>query len=189
MEAIAGWLRRPLLALTVADIGTVKTKIESELIKWFSLAEGWNAVLLVDEADYFPEKRQNRDLARNGLVSGKHLPFRTSDAGGNRRSIGSLPGRMEYFKGLLFLTTNRVGHIDDAFISRIHIAIGYKTFSSEDRGKVWNGFLRELARDRAGKIQVLVAAKIWVLGMAVTSATLCRPQSRLPKQRLTFSAC
>lgn len=42
-------------------------------MKWFTLAEAWNAVLLVDEADIFLERRQNRDLARNGLVSGKHL--------------------------------------------------------------------------------------------------------------------
>ena len=70
VEAIAEWLHRPLLALTVADIGTVETRVERELIKWFSLAEAWNAVLLVDEADIFLERRQNRDLARNGLVSG-----------------------------------------------------------------------------------------------------------------------
>jgi hypothetical protein len=57
--------------LTVADIGTRETKIEAELLKWFDLAEAWNAVLLVDEADIFLEQRKNRDLARNGLVSGK----------------------------------------------------------------------------------------------------------------------
>lgn len=72
VEAIAEWLRRPLLALTVADIGTAETRIEAELVKWFSLAEAWNAVLLVDEADVFLERRQNRDLARNGLVSSRN---------------------------------------------------------------------------------------------------------------------
>lgn len=76
VEAIAEWLHRPLLALTVADIGTAETRIERELIRWFALAEAWNAVLLVDEADIFLERRQTRDLARNGLVSGKHLVFR-----------------------------------------------------------------------------------------------------------------
>lgn len=71
LESIAEWLHRPLLALTVADIGTLETRIEAELLKWFDLAEAWNAVLLVDEADIFLEQRRNRDLARNGLVSGK----------------------------------------------------------------------------------------------------------------------
>lgn len=70
LEAISEWLHRPLLALTVADIGTIETRVEKQLFKWFDLAEAWNAVLLVDEADIFLERRQNRDLSRNGLVSG-----------------------------------------------------------------------------------------------------------------------
>ena len=72
VEAIAELLNRLLLSLTVADIGTVETQVERELLRWFSLAEAWNAVLLVDEADIFLERRQNRDLARNGLVPGKN---------------------------------------------------------------------------------------------------------------------
>jgi len=88
-EAIAEWLHRPLLALTVADIGTAETRIEGELVKWFTLAEAWNAVLLVDEADIFLEKRQNRDLARNGLVSGEfRVRFSTH---GLTRMSGSVP--------------------------------------------------------------------------------------------------
>ncbi|KAL4917034.1 P-loop containing nucleoside triphosphate hydrolase protein [Aspergillus aurantiobrunneus] len=143
VEAISEWLHRPLLALTVADIGTVETCVEQELLKWFDLAEAWNAVLFVDEADIFLERRQNRDLGRNGLVS-------------------AFLRRMEYFKGLS-LTTNRVGQIDDAFISRVHIAIGYNTLNGETRKKIWNGFLQQLARERAGKIQIAPDAKKWVL--------------------------
>lgn len=65
VEAIAELLNRPLLSLNVADIGTVETRIERELLRWFSLAEPSSAVLLVDEADLFLERRQNRDLSRN----------------------------------------------------------------------------------------------------------------------------
>lgn len=73
---------------------------------------------------------------------------------------------MEYFQGLLFLTTNRVGQIDDAFISRVHVAIGYNALSPEDRSRIWQGFFRKLAKERAGKIQVSSAAKKWVLEKA-----------------------
>jgi len=75
---------------------------------------------------------------------------------------------MEYFKGLLFLTTNRVGQIDDAFISRVHVAIGYRALTGEDRKKIWAGFFRKLVKDRAGKIQIAPDAKKWVLDMAVS---------------------
>jgi hypothetical protein len=70
-EAVAEWLKRPFLALTVADLGTVETSIEQRLTTWFDLAEAWNAVLLVDEADIFLEQRKNKDLYRNGLVTGQ----------------------------------------------------------------------------------------------------------------------
>ncbi|KAJ5335437.1 hypothetical protein N7452_007840 [Penicillium brevicompactum] len=124
VEAISEWLHRPLLTLTVADIGTVETLVEENLMHWFNLAETWNAVLLVDEANVFLERRQNRDLARNGLVS------------------------------------------DDAFISRIHIAIEYQKLNEETRRKVWNGFFRKLKADRTSKIQIELGAKKWILDTA-----------------------
>ena len=138
------------------------------LIKWFTLAEAWNAILLVDEADIFLERRQNRYLARNGLVSGKELSRSLiMRCFALTKHQPAFLRRMEYFRGLLFLTTNRVGQIDDAFISRVHVAIGYKALSGEDRQKIWNGFFRKLAKERAGKIQVAPGAKKWVLEMAV----------------------
>lgn len=39
-------------------------------MKWFQLAEKWGAVMLIDEADVFLEKRVTADLKRNSLVSG-----------------------------------------------------------------------------------------------------------------------
>ena len=70
---------------------------------------------------------------------------------------------MEYFNGLLFLTTNRVGQIDDAFISRVHVAIGYQPLTPNTRRKIWNGFFKKLLKERAGKIKVALHAKKWVL--------------------------
>lgn len=44
--------------------------MEKKLMKWFQLAEKWGAVMLIDEADVFLEKRVTADLKRNSLVSG-----------------------------------------------------------------------------------------------------------------------
>lgn len=118
----------------MADIGTVETLVEQQLFKWFDLAEAWNAVLLVDEADIFLERRQHRDLGRNGLVSGMEPRwFRISCSQTAKSKVTAFLRRMEYFKGLLFLTTNRVGQIDDAFISRVHVAIGYDKLNVETK--------------------------------------------------------
>jgi hypothetical protein len=64
-----------LLSLTCGDIGTDEKTAEEKLSKWFRLAELWGAVMLIDEADIYLEKRATSDLSRNSLVSSKkHLP-------------------------------------------------------------------------------------------------------------------
>lgn len=70
LECIAEYTGRPLLSLTCADIGTEDVSMEKRLLKWFQLAEKWGAVMLIDEADVFLEKRVTADLKRNSLVSG-----------------------------------------------------------------------------------------------------------------------
>ena len=68
-ECIAAYTKRPLLSLTISDIGTDSSKAEANLNKYFSRAKEWNTILLIDEADIFMERRENADLTRNSLVS------------------------------------------------------------------------------------------------------------------------
>lgn len=72
-ECIAEYTGRPLLSLTCGDLGNDETQVEKELSKWFDLAERWGAVMLLDEADVYTEKRIIADLKRNSMVSGKSL--------------------------------------------------------------------------------------------------------------------
>lgn len=144
VETTAISIKRPLLALTIADIGIKESTIENELTSWFYLAERWKAVLLIDEADIFLERRKHTDLARNGIVS-------------------AFLRKMEYFSGLLFLTTNRVGHIDEAFMSRVHVVIGYPQLDDTKRRELWEGFFSKLRNDTNGDIRVAQSAKDYVM--------------------------
>lgn len=128
VECIAQATGRPLIALTIGDLIDEEEKIEAKLVKWFSLAERWKAILLLDEADIFLERRATRDIQRNGIVS---IFLR----------------RMEYFSGLLFLTTNRVGQIDDAFLSRVTVVLQYENLTDDTRKKIWTGFFKKLQMD------------------------------------------
>ncbi|TVY86811.1 ATPase family AAA domain-containing protein 3B [Lachnellula willkommii] len=132
-ECIAESTGRPLLSLTCGDIGTNETLLEQQLFKWFRLAEIWGAVMLIDEADIYLERRATQDLQRNSLVSGKNTFFLRM---------------MEYYRGILFLTTNRVGHFDDAFVSRIHVVIRYENFTDSERERIWNQFFTKLQTER-----------------------------------------
>jgi SpoVK/Ycf46/Vps4 family AAA+-type ATPase len=98
----------------------------------------WNAVLLLDECDVFLEARSAHDLERNKIVS---IFLRT----------------LEYYEGILFLTTNRVKNMDPAFQSRIHISMEYPALDSKARVQVWKNFLErgvkhELSDEEVGRV-------------------------------------
>lgn len=142
-ECIAEYTKRPLLSLTCTDIGTNPITIESKLTYWFKLAKHWGAILLIDEADIYMEQRITQDLERNNLVAG-------------------FLRAMEYYQGILFLTTNRIGTFDDAFISRIHVSIHYPGFSDADRGEVWESFFKKLERDRGDTVNIPPATRKFI---------------------------
>lgn len=44
---------------------------------------------------------------------------------------------LEYYSGILFLTTNKVGKFDEAFISRIHMSINYPPLDQDTTAAIW----------------------------------------------------
>lgn len=54
---------------------------------------------------------------------------------------------LEYYSGILFLTTNRVGAIDEAFKSRIHISLYYPPLDWRTTKEIWRVNLRR-TKDR-----------------------------------------
>jgi SpoVK/Ycf46/Vps4 family AAA+-type ATPase len=99
-------------------------KLEEQLSRIFKIASQWNALLLLDEADVFLERRSPSDTSRNGLVT-------------------VFLRKLEYFEGILFLTTNRVSEFDDAILSRIHIMLKYNSLSKDERREIWKHFLEK----------------------------------------------
>lgn len=59
------------MILTAGDIGVTPSEVEVNLNKNFKTARSWDAVLLIDEADVFMERRSTSDLVRNSMVAGK----------------------------------------------------------------------------------------------------------------------
>ena len=49
-----------------------------------------------------------------------------------------------YFRGILFLTTNRVRVFDEAFQSRIHVSLRYADLSPDAKRSIWLAFLRRV---------------------------------------------
>lgn len=51
---------------------------------------------------------------------------------------------LEYYSGILFLTTNRVGAIDDAFRSRLHLILYYPQLTETQTLRIWQTNLQRL---------------------------------------------
>ena len=127
-ESVAEIAQMPLYRVTCGDIGTNTDAVEKYLNTVLHLGKTWNCVLLLDEADVFLEERSMSDLKRNSLVS---VFLRI----------------LEYYDGILILTSNRVGMFDEAFKSRIQVALHYENLNRSARKKIWQNFLDMLEED------------------------------------------
>ncbi|KAI0907534.1 hypothetical protein F4823DRAFT_602457 [Ustulina deusta] len=139
-ECIAESTNRPLISITSGDLGVDTYRVEESLKYFLELGQRYGALLLLDEADVYLERRRSKDITRNGLVS-------------------SFLRALEYYRGVLFLTTNRVQAFDSAFLSRIHVALHYKNLRDEDRERIWANTFERLDRESNGTIRISTAAR------------------------------
>ncbi|KAK4223081.1 26S proteasome regulatory subunit 4 [Podospora fimiseda] len=122
-EAVAEVTKRPLYNVSAGELGVKPDVVDQKLTGILELAHKWNAVLLLDEADVFLHERDQENVQRNALVS---IFLR----------------QLEYYQGILILTTNRLSTIDPAFESRIHISVEYPELDGAAKRQVWTTFLK-----------------------------------------------
>jgi DNA polymerase III delta prime subunit len=122
-ESVAEKLHRPLWAVSASELSFEVDKLEQKLVQIFDIASSWRAVLLLDEADIYLEKRTSAVDPKRNAMTGVFLRL------------------LEYYKGVLFLTTNRVTTFDDAFCSRISMFLRYHRLTDSQRAKVWETLL------------------------------------------------
>lgn len=109
---------KPLYTVQASQLGLRPEELEEALLKCFARAQRWDAILLIDEADVYVAAR-GRDLQQNAIV-------------------GVFLRVLEYYAGVLFLTTNRSDLVDDAIASRCIARIDYTTPTQDDQRKIWN---------------------------------------------------
>ncbi|KAF9877007.1 AAA family ATPase [Colletotrichum karsti] len=129
-ECVADDTQRPLYPITCGDIGDTALEVEKNLQHNFQLAHKWGCVLLLDEADVFLAKRSKSDLRHNAVTS----VFLRS---------------LEYYAGILFLTTNRVGTMDPAFKSRIQLCLFYPKLELDVTKKLYKMFIKRAKEEQA----------------------------------------
>ncbi|XP_014551171.1 hypothetical protein COCVIDRAFT_31239 [Bipolaris victoriae FI3] len=127
-ETIALEIGRPLLTISVTEIGVDYRIVEHNLTNVFVDAARWEAVLLMEEVEVFVEQRGGQDMDQNALVS---VMLRC----------------LEYFKGIVIMTTNRVKSIDVAIQSRVQLAIRYQDLNPTQMLKIYQGRLMRISAE------------------------------------------
>lgn len=130
-ELMAEHTHRPLLNISTGELGSWEYRVSFELRRLLTFASIWKAIVLIDEADVFLESRKSgttESLAQNSLVA-------------------VFLRQLEYFSGIIFMTSNRVEVFDAAVKSRIHLALKYETPDESIRRSMWRNKLGSATAD------------------------------------------
>lgn len=121
-----------LISQTAAGrLGIIAENVESRMSIHFELAARWKAAMLIDEADVFLAQRSLEYPTHNALVT-------------------VFLRQLEYYQGILFLTTNRAKTFDESIESRIHVAIHYGALDVDARREVFRSLLAKASTKKGG---------------------------------------
>ncbi len=116
-EVYAEHTQRPLYVLELGELGTHVGEVEEKLQRVFTRVARWNAVLQFDECEVFLARRGD-DLERSAIV-------------------GGFLRLLDYYHGILFLTTNRPEVLDHAVLSRVMLKLHYPDLDRDARAAIW----------------------------------------------------
>lgn len=140
-EALSESIKRPLYRINIGLLAA-KDDWEPDLEKIFQDAHAWQAVLLLDEAEVIMEARTKDRMVQNSWCS-------------------VFLRKLEYYEGILILTTNMIHSIDKAFRSRINIAIHYEELSLSQKSNLWTLFLGKIPSSRAKTRELMDNVATW----------------------------
>lgn len=116
-EVFSETIKKPLYSVQCSQLGLSVDSVEKNLTEILSRAQKWGAILLIDEADVYIRERGD-DIVQNAIV-------------------GVFLRVLEYYRGVLFMTSNRGNIIDDAIMSRATAWIRYEYPNTEESKKIW----------------------------------------------------
>lgn len=149
-------------------------------------------VVLLDEADVFLEQRTLLDMERNALVS---VFLRVLEYYAGKILPEFLLFSTWLTIGILILTSNRVSNFDEAFKSRIQLALHYQPLKVMERSLIWENFIFHIFKlspdeiDREGMMDNIKAlAKVELNGRQIRNTmTTARQLALFRKERMSYS--
>ncbi|KAJ4116150.1 hypothetical protein NW768_011122 [Fusarium equiseti] len=161
-ECISEHVRRPLYRITAGGLTIDVSNLERQIQRIFELGTRWNAILLLDEADVLMCPRKAGAVELNSVVA-------------------AFLQVLEYYEGILFLTSNKPKEFDPAVKDRIHLEVALGEITAEDRRAIWRNLIQNIPgqADRDG---------IWTDGIYHNLGTL-KVNGREIKNLLRMATC
>ena len=123
---------KPLYRVHSGQLGITAASVEANLSRVLRRAARWDAIMLLDEADVYIRRRDN-DLQHNAIVA-------------------EFLRTLEYFDGLLFMTTNRIHDVDDAILSRCIATIKYDVPPRDAALRLWKTLAEQFQVELSDKL-------------------------------------
>ncbi|KAL2380542.1 hypothetical protein RJZ90_004516 [Blastomyces dermatitidis] len=121
-ESLAETHKRPLYSVSAGQLSSDAAHLDRQLGEILRTASHWKALLLLDEADVFLTQRSTEHIERNRLVA-------------------TFLHKLEYYDGVMFLTTNQPTGLDSAIRNRVHLTFHYSDLNNDARREVFAQYL------------------------------------------------
>jgi ATPase family protein associated with various cellular activities (AAA) len=173
-EVYSEIIKRPLYRVHSGQLGLNVAEMEKALKDTLIRAQRWGAVMLIDEADVYIRRRTD-SISSNAVV-------------------GVFLRVLEYFNGLLFLTTNRIDDIDEAIISRCIALIRYHLPKRSDRVRIWQVMTEQFGLNISNDLIELLADSFpqatgrEIKGLTKLAAKYCQQKQLSPNLEI-FERC
>jgi len=116
-EVFSEHIKCPLYVVQCSQLGIDEETVEGRLRTVLARSQRWGALLLIDEADVYVHER-GHDIHQNAIV-------------------GVFLRVLEYYRGILFMTSNRATIIDDAIMSRATAWLKYDFPTPDELKSLW----------------------------------------------------
>lgn len=125
--------RKPLYHMTPFATGVSAEAVQHNMDATLALAQRWDCMLVLEDAD----ATANGGSGDN--VGGSHIQHEVP----RRAMTMALVKLLDAFGGIVVLNSSRVGILDDALFSRVHLAIYFPELDAGGRGRIWHDALSD----------------------------------------------
>lgn len=122
-QALAERVERPLYPFRLSELGASPSEFELNLRAAIDLAETWNAILLIDDADVLVDCREETEFLQSVMAA-------------------ILLRHLDSYRGTLIITAKR-NKVNSSLLGRVHLRYTYSDLNQSSRKQIWRCILSE----------------------------------------------